>query len=149
MSMEQAIHKPIEHHGGVWMWDLVGGGYMKLSHEDADMYRAVKKRQEKRKKAENPREVARQEERNQMFMQGFKIVFAVDSLIRRLQLDEDARVDEILDVKRGAEEEYWKNGKDMIAAEQFKCNAVLSYVEAHHVDLYFYLQNACPWLGKS
>ena len=146
--MEQAIHKPIEHHGGVWMWGLVGGGYMKLCPEDAGVYRLAKRRNEERKRAENPRGAAKQEERNNRFMQGFKIVFAVDSLVKRLQLDEDARVDEILDVKRGAEEDYWKNGEDMIEAEQFKCNAVLSYVEAHHVDLYAFLQNACPWLRK-
>ena len=48
---EQGIYKkPIEHHGGVWMWGLVGGGYMKLCPEDAEIYRIAKRRNEERKR---------------------------------------------------------------------------------------------------
>lgn len=148
--LEQSIYKkPIEHKGNVWLWEIIHGRYIKLSPEDVPMYRRVKKRKQERKMAESPKEVARREQENQKFMQGFKIVFVVDSLVKRLQLNEDPRLEEILDVKKGAEEGYWKTGKNLIEAEQFKGEAVLTYVEAHHLDLYGFLQNACPWLRRN
>lgn len=141
--------KPIEHKGQVWLWGIVRGGYMKLSPEDAAVYRFAKRRREERKRAENPREVARREQENQRFMQGFKIVFAVDSLVKMLQAEEDPRLGEIFEVRRKAEEDYWKVGNDMIVAERLKGEAVLNYVDGRYYDLYSFLQNACAWLRKS
>ncbi len=77
--MEQGVYKkPIGHKGLVWMWSITQEKYVKLSPEDVKFYGLAKRRDEERKKAESPGEIAKREKEDERFMQGFKIVFAVD-----------------------------------------------------------------------
>ncbi|MEK6927859.1 MAG: hypothetical protein AABX11_05495 [Nanoarchaeota archaeon] len=142
----------IEEDGRMKMTNLVTGNLEYLSNEAEEMCRYIIAKREEAERRSLPEEILKQKEASDTFFKEYGIHIRTEALIDMLSKNKDPRLETIINIRNGARMLFIINNPQhhphSTNVQIAGANAIFSYLETEHPDLYQYVQTICNWLNE-